>query len=277
MDWNNYLFPENEQPLDRLVDGYSRTSIFRTIAFIGDSLSSGEFETRDAGHTVGVENPKYLSRLFHRYTGISAAEYRLSWGQYIARKNGLKAYNFSRGGMTAREYLQSFAESRDFWNPDQACQAYVIALGVNDLYNQKQEVGTIADVDPTDWRKNGDTFIGNYAAIVSRYKEISPDAKFFFVTFPKDDLWVNPAASQGLCDSVYALADHFDNAYVIDLYRYAPAYDQQFREQFNLYGHSNASGYILVAQIIDSYIDYIVRHNPKDFNNVPFINTDIRY
>ena len=48
-------------------------------------------------------------------------------------------------------------------------------------------------------------------------------------------------------------------------------------EQYNLYGHSNASGYILVAQIIDSYIDYIVRHNPKNFNNVPFINTDIRY
>ena len=47
MDWNNYLYPENEQPLDRLVGAYSRTSIFRTIAFIGDSLSSGEFETRD--------------------------------------------------------------------------------------------------------------------------------------------------------------------------------------------------------------------------------------
>ena len=260
MDWNKLLFPENEQPLDRLVDGYSRTSIFRTIGFIGDSLSSGEFETRDAEGRPGYHDL-----------------YEYSWGQYIARKNGLKAYNFSRGGMTAREYLQSFAESRDFWNPDKACQAYVIALGVNDLYNQKQEVGSLADVDPKDWRKNGDTFIGNYAAIVSRYKEISPDAKFFFVTFPKDDLWVNPAAPQGLCDSVYALADHFDNAYVIDLYRYAPAYDQKFREQFNLYGHSNASGYILVAQMIDSYIDYIVRHNPKDFHNVPFINTDIRY
>ena len=48
MDWNKYLYDENEKPLDRLVSGYSYTSIFRRIGFIGDSLSSGEFETLDA-------------------------------------------------------------------------------------------------------------------------------------------------------------------------------------------------------------------------------------
>ena len=37
-----------EKPLEKLVDGYSNTSIFRTIAFVGDSLSSGEFQTVDA-------------------------------------------------------------------------------------------------------------------------------------------------------------------------------------------------------------------------------------
>ena len=39
----------------------------------------------------------------------------------------------------------------------------------------------------------------------------------------------------------------------------------------------NPSGYILTAQIIDSYIDYIVRHDPEGFKNVGFINTDIQY
>ena len=68
MDWNKLLYPENEQPLDRLVEGYSRTSIFRTIAFIGDSLSSGEFETRDEAGKA-------------HYHDL----YEYSWGQYIAR------------------------------------------------------------------------------------------------------------------------------------------------------------------------------------------------
>ena len=48
MNWEKELFDdENEKPLDSLIEGYSNTSIFRTIGFIGDSLSSGEFESRD--------------------------------------------------------------------------------------------------------------------------------------------------------------------------------------------------------------------------------------
>ena len=42
-DWENYFDDKNEQPLDNLVDSYSNTSVFRTMAFVGDSLSSGEF------------------------------------------------------------------------------------------------------------------------------------------------------------------------------------------------------------------------------------------
>ena len=47
MDWEKEMFDENEKPLDRSADVYSNTAVFRTMAFIGDSLSSGEFETRD--------------------------------------------------------------------------------------------------------------------------------------------------------------------------------------------------------------------------------------
>jgi len=39
----------------------------------------------------------------------------------------------------------------------------------------------------------------------------------------------------------------------------------------------NASGYIFTAKMIDSYIDYIVRHNPDDFRNVGFVNSGIQY
>ena len=131
MDWNKELYGENEKPLDRLVDGYGYTSIFRKIAFIGDSLSSGEFETRDENG-----NPGYHDL------------YEYSWGQYIARKNGLTAYNFSRGGMTAVEYLDSFAENNGFWNRDKACQAYVIALGVNDILNCNMDIGSISASEP---------------------------------------------------------------------------------------------------------------------------------
>ncbi len=66
-------------------------------------------------------------------------------------------------------------------------------------------------------------------------------------------------------------------AYVMDLYQYGLAYDLEFRRKFYLYGHMNPSGYILTAQLVDSYIDYIVRHNPDDFRTAGMINTDIPY
>ena len=260
MDWNKLLYPTDEKPLDRLADGYSRTSIFRTIAFIGDSLSSGEFETRDS------EGKAHYHDL-----------YDYSWGQFIARKNGLKAYNFSKGGMTAKVYMESFAESRGFWDKDKACQAYVIALGVNDLYNKKWEIGSIEDIDPSDWHSNKETFAGYYGAIVSRYKEISPEAKFFFVTFPRDGREDRAEITHAMIDLLYKMTDIFENSYVIDLYKYGPLYGKEFGERFFLHGHMTPDGYLFTAELVDSYIDYIIRHNPKDFKQVGFINSGIEH
>lgn len=260
MDWSKALYAKDEKPLDRLVDGYSFTSVFRKMAFIGDSLSSGEFETCDPEGNKG-------------YHDI----YEYSWGQYIARKNGLLAYNFSRGGMTAVEYLESFAEQRGFWDPDKAAQAYVIALGVNDLYGHRQTIGTLDDVHPEDYTKNADTFIGYYARIISRYKEISPDARFFLMTFPRETSHMDDERPVRMRELLYGLCELFDNCYVIDLYEYGPEYDSEFKKNFYLLGHLNPQGYVLTAQMVDSYIDYIVRHNPEDFKTVGFVGTDIKY
>lgn len=260
MDWNKELYDLNEKPLEKLVNGYSMTSIFRTIAFIGDSLSSGEFETRDEQGNAGYYDM-----------------FEYSWGQYIARENGLTAYNFSRGGMTAEWYLESFADENGLWDKSKACQAYVIALGVNDIYNGGQEIGSVDDIDVNDYRNNKPTFAGYYGQIISRYKEISPEAKFFFVTFPNDRSRNSDEQTFGVIDLLYKFTEIFDNSYVIDLYKYGPVCDEKFKEEFFLYGHMAPTGYILTAKLIDSYIDYIIRHNADDFKNVPFINSGIKY
>jgi hypothetical protein len=261
MDWNKFLYNEGEQPLENLVDSYSHTSVFRRIAFVGDSLSSGEFETRNE-----KAQPSYHDL------------YEYSWGQYIARSCGLTAFNFSRGGMTAKEFIDSFAEANGMWDKEKACQAYVIALGVNDVYNKGMEIGSVADIDVNDWRNNKPTFLGYYAMIISRYKEISPDAKFFFVTFPKEESRTAQSdKTLGVISALYDLTKVFDNSYVIDLYKYGPVYDKSFKDKFFLYGHMTPAGYILTARLVDSYIDYIVRHNPEDFKTAGFINSGIKY
>lgn len=263
MDWEKKLFDDaDEKPLDSLVDGYSNTGIFRTMAFIGDSLASGEFESRGADGKPG----------FHDY-------FEYSWGQYIARKNGLKAYNFSRGGMTAREYMESFAQSKGYWDPALACQGYVIALGVNDVMNRGMEIGSIDDIDASDWRNNKPTFVGYYAQIIARIKEeIQPDAKFFLVTMMRnsEETKERDEKRKKHAEAIYALSEYFDNAYVVDLYKYGPDNNTKYRERFSLYGHLNPMGYIMIAKMVDSCIDYIIRKNPAEFSRVPFIGTELK-
>ncbi len=246
----------NEKPLDNLTDcGFC--GILRTIGCVGDSLSSGEFETID------MEGKRHYYDL-----------YEYSWGQFIARATGAKVYNFSRGGMSAKQYMETFAQEKDFWNPELKCKAYIIALGVNDLLNDRQEVGSVSDICIEDYTKNKPTFAGYYAAIIQRLKEISPDAKFFFMTMPEEH---NRREIEVIKDRhaalMYEFATFFTNSYVIDLKKYGPVYDEAFKENFYLNGHLNACGYALTAKMVTSYIDYIIRHNFDDFREIGLVNT----
>ncbi len=256
----DYIMNEGEKPLERVVTDGGFTNIFRTIGCIGDSLASGEFETIDES-----EN--------HKYNDL----YEYSWGQFIARTCGSKVYNFSKGGMTAKEYIESFANERDFYNPDYKCQAYIMALGVNDVsrtLDSNWDFGTFDDIE----NRNLNTFMGCYAEIIRKYKEIAPDAKFFFVTFPKT--FGLPKEKVELRakhrEYLYKLCEYFDNCYVLDIMEYGLDYGGKFYDQFFLNGHMNPMGYSITAKIFMSYIDYIIRTNPRDFDEVGLINTGIK-
>ena len=259
MNIQEFMSNQNEKPLDRIVSDGGFTAIFRTICCVGDSLSSGEFESLNADGNHGYHDM-----------------YEYSWGQYLARMCGSRVYNFSRGGMSAKWYCETFADENDFWNPKYASQAYIIALGVNDILGENQELGSVNDVDFTDCKNNKKNFAGYYAKIIQRLKKIQPRAKFFLMTM----------ADEGESDSkikekqahaalLYDFAEKFDNTYVIDLLKYAPKYDEKFKENFYLLGHLNPMGYLLTAKMTASYIDYIIRHNPEDFKEVGFIGTDL--
>lgn len=253
MDITRYIKNENEKPLDNIAEHGGMCRIFRKIACVGDSLSSGEFQIRQEDGA------------FNYYD-----MYEYSWGQHIARMTGSTVFNFSRGGMSAKWYMESFAEENGFFQEEKACQAYIIALGANDL--NIYELGTLDDIDITDYRNNKPTFAGYYGQIVQKYKEIQPRAKFFFVTLPKDNTYPKNKAHRDLLEEMTKI---FDNAYLIDLNTYAPEYDEEFKSQFFMHVHMNPAGYVFTADMIMSYIDYIVRHNIHDFDELGFIGTQI--
>ena len=73
-----YSCDPNEKPLDNIVSDGGFVGIFRKIAVIGDSLSSGELEARDVGSPT----------TYHDW-------FDYSWGQYLARMSGTTVLNFS--------------------------------------------------------------------------------------------------------------------------------------------------------------------------------------
>lgn len=259
MNINDFYYKDGEKPLDNLVSDGGFCGIFRRIGIIGDSLSSGEFESKVEGITG-----------YHDF-------YEYSWGQYIARIAGCKVFNFSKGGMTAEAFCNGFANECGAFKDENLCQAYIIALGVNDL-NGKLEIGDAKTAREILKFADNPTILNYYASIIKAIKRKQPDAKIFLMTLPKDDSKDNEAVSkrEAFCNEIRELSELFENTYVIDLWNYAPVYDEKFKETFFL-GHMTATGYMLTAKMVMSYIDYYIRKYPSDFSQVGFIGTPYKY
>ena len=255
MELKNIFENANEKPLENIPSDGGYTAIFRTIACIGDSLSSGEFEADN----------KNGGSSYHDM-------FEYSWGQFMGRMCGSKVFNMSRGGMTAKEYCESFADANDYFNPKYAAQCYIIALGVNDLFGQKQDVGCRDDINAEDKK----TFAFYYAEIIERYKKIQPRAKFFLMTMPREgEKDEHLELKKKHSELLYSFAEKYGNTYVLDLFNYAPEYNAEFKEKFYMRGHMNPAGYLLTAKMAAAYIDYIIRHNMQDFKEIGFIGTDL--
>ena len=54
-------------------------------------------------------------------------------------------------------------------------------------------------------------------------------------------------------------------------------YDAFFYQNFAMGGHLTPAGYLLTGKMVASYIDYIIRHNLHDFDQVGFIGTQFQY
>lgn len=254
--------PMPDNPLLTIRDTPGLCAIFRTWGFIGDSLCSGEMESRDANGKRGYHDM-----------------YEYSWGQFLCRACGAEGENFSRGGQTAKGWIAD--DSKRGWayckmNPK---QAYIIAMGVNDFSRRHKnhlECGNLdTDVDLKDYNNNAPTYAGYMAGIVQRLQSIQPRAKIFVVTRPRENKDRNDY--EEFNEVVRGLAQKFKNVYVIDLYKHAQAYDSDFRDRYYVGGHLNAMGYEYTARMFMTYIDWIIRNNYEDFKEVAFIGTKLHY
>lgn len=249
-----YLLQEGEKPLEYIPPNGGFCGIFRTIGCIGDSLSAGEFVSR----TPAGE------KCYHDF-------YDHAWGAHLARLCGSTVHIFARGGMTAHAFCEHFAGESGFFDPDKRCQAYIIALGVNDLYNEGLPVGSADEPAPG-------TFAHSYVRILQMIHTLDARAKIFLMTMPHDHRSEKaPHLGDAHARLLAEITARTPNTYLLDFRTYAPPYDAAFRESFFLDGHMNAAGYLLTAQLAAAYIDYLIRNHTAEFREAGFIGTAQRY
>ena len=235
-----------ERPLDNIVGDGGYLSIFKTICVVGDSLSSGEIE-----YYGKVNNDRHCFDMYDR-----------SWGAYIEKMTGSKVSFMSYGGASASSIIAN-AKNNNYFSKDYYAEAYIIALGYNDMLGCAQKTGTMDDIHNPDSK----SFAFYYYFLLSKLKEINPYARFFFVDMPKTPFWPKEKKKRivEMRNMLISLTHEVSNAYLIDLYKHGPIHDKKFKAKYYQADHLNFEGYYLTAKIICSYIDYIIRKNPRSF------------
>ncbi len=256
MNLDLFTLTPGEKPLDNLKATCGFAGIFKEIGIIGDSLSAGEFESHDEHGNI----------VYHDM-------YEYSWSAVLQRLTGTVCHNYSRGGMTAREYYESWADKNDFW---QWNQAYIIALGNNDVFVCGHPVGSVEDIHPQAPESNPDTFFGNMGRIVSKLKSMEKDARIFLVSMQRRGEEAGDPIICGIADEMKKMCRLFSYTYLIDMAHDGPVYDEEMRKTFAMGFHPNAVGYYSYGLMIGNYIDYLIRKNPDDFFEVPFIGKGLR-
>lgn len=258
---------DDSDPLARINDTPTFIRMFRKIACIGDSLTAGALNETTPDPTSTYANPEF------------------GYPSNLAKLTGVEVYNLGAGGARAAHTTPGSTDGRSWWEfmeegerfpknnfKSNPCDAYIIALGTNDVPRDAGFDGTVNAAGVAE--EQAETSVGGYAQIIRRIKVYQPKAKIFLVTIPT---WRNAADAQKRDEAnekIRALAGYFSNCYTIDL----AAYDiDNFRMYYINGSHNNALGYNLRARQYAAYIDWIIRHNLNDFRNVGFIGTDKDY
>ncbi len=166
------------------------------------------------------------------------------------------------GGASASSIIER-SSYMNYFSDENKAEAYIIALGYNDMLGYKQPVGSLKDIK----NKESNSVAYHYYSLIQKLLKLNPYARLFFVDMPKSPTMSKE--NQQLIKELRGLLKDFTtiipHSYLIDIWKYGPVHNKKFIEKFYQDGHLNFQGYYLTGKIICSYIDYIIRKEKKTF------------
>ena len=158
-----YAEPNRDAVLDFTYHqaDYAEVGMFPKIGVIGDSFASGV--------------------LYNPLTGVyTSTNYNISWPQIMGRKEGVDVTNFTEGGLYTKTWLEDTDHGLPALLADEAQNLYIISLGINDaraITDEDMSLGSISDINLSDYTQNQDSFYGNYGRIIGNILAHAPKAK----------------------------------------------------------------------------------------------------
>ena len=223
------------------------------------SLFPADFSSIAMFEHFGVVGDSYASGQIYNSGNVSIGTfYNLSWGQIIARKNGISCINFSSGGLSTRTWL-THSKGLPLVQSSDAQNLYILALGINDKSLGLEYIGTISDIHD-DSSLNADTFYGNYGKIISAIKAKAPNAKLIISTLSGN----SDEGSIAINQAIIEIANHFSIPYIVQ-YSY-----EFFKSRFYLNmqgGHPTAPIYAGMANALETLINECIYYNYSYFKD----------
>lgn len=187
-------------------------TLFPKMAVIGDSLSSGEMYV-NGGYTDFYGN---------------------SWLSMIARQTGAKRNHFSRGGMTAKTWIDYY---QTIFNNSEVADIYYIALGTNDNYLNPYPLGNMTDTAGTN------SFVGYYKYIINLIKTKAPHASIMCLS-----LYNNQTDHTQYSNMIQNITNLYNNVYYVDFIGNSNITTDT--DGYASHSHFNTMGYLYVANVI---------------------------
>lgn len=235
LPWKKNL-TEQDLPQNTDTDPFQPSlALFEKIGVIGDSYSSGE---------IYPDGPSGFDN------------YNLSWGQILARKNGVKCVNFSKGGLTTRSWLTDSAGLAKL-NSTEPQNLYYVSLGIND----NNALGTGYIGAETDMDSGADTFYGNYSKIIKAIQAKAPNAKIILIDSASTKSDTDPffVATKNIATKFgLPLIKHRDDSFLAS---------DKFKKQLMVYGHPVAISYAAMASAFERLTMQAIRDNIEYFKD----------
>lgn len=220
----------------------SPLSLFNKVGVIGDSIACGwmlDKSSSPSRRNIGISWPQQLGRKY--------------WGTVLnLGASGVSPVtwfdpDWEAGGDEGNQYCYKQYLTAE------ACDLYIIGLGLN-----PSTLGSISDVNKTNYESNGATFYGQYARIIQMINHDHPNALVLCLTNPLNKIPSMDNAVKEICALDYI------NAYVVDLYAdYAYLFDTpETQAQLQPDGlHYTPYGYTLLTEATDYALSDFLRKN----------------